>query len=73
MRHFEHKQSELKSREQFAALRPIASRIRHRIIEIADLLSLAVEPVPSVFNKLEDAELLLHRHPLLRIFTRQQG
>ena len=35
-------QSELKSREQFAVLPPIATRIRHRIIEIADLLRLAV-------------------------------
>ena len=41
-------QSELKSREQFAALGPIASRIRHRTIEFADLLRLAGLPVPSV-------------------------
>ena len=40
-RHFSHTQSELESRERFAALGPIASRIRHRTIEIADLLRLA--------------------------------
>ena len=39
--------NELKSRERFAALRPIAYRIRHRIIEPEDLLGLAVKPVPS--------------------------
>ena len=39
-------QSELKSRERFAALRPIAYWIRHRIIEIAGLLRLAVQLVP---------------------------
>ena len=41
MRHFSDTQSELKSRERFAALRPIASRIGRRTIEIADLLRLA--------------------------------
>ena len=41
VRHFSDTQSELKSRERFAALRPIASRIRRRTIEIADLLRLA--------------------------------
>ena len=43
-------QSELLTRKRFAALRPIASRIRHRIIEIADLLRLAVKPVPSAYQ-----------------------
>ena len=41
MRHLSDTPSELKSRERFAALRPIASRIRRRTIDIADLLRLA--------------------------------
>ena len=41
VRHFTDTQSELKSRERFAALGPIVSRIRRRTIEIADLLRLA--------------------------------
>ena len=47
VRHFSDTQSELKSRELFAALGPIASRIRHRTIEIADSLLLAGKPIPQ--------------------------
>ena len=47
VRRFCDTQGEFKSETRFVALRPIAFRIRHRIIEIADLLRLAVSPVPS--------------------------
>ena len=73
-RHFELKDCELKSRERCAALRPIASVIKHRIIKIAHLISFVANPVPSVFNKGQKMpDLSLHRHPFVRILTLLQG
>ena len=63
VRHFSGTQSEFKSRERFAALRPIASRIRRRILELPIYWDQPVSPCLQL-NDLKLPDLLLPRSSL---------
>ena len=70
VRHVIDTQSELKSRERFDALGPIASRIRHRLSKLQIYFVWPVSPCLQP-NSLKQPDILLPRPSLVRILTRE--